>query len=129
MIELQRESVDGSRQALLPGDEALPRLLTAWRQNLRGIDICARIGVSRIAVMMPRAGKEPACEIINRLRHQAMAQRRRYGICPRGGLLTLSAGLATARAGQEPLDLLWRQSERALGHALQQGNHVAPWFE
>ncbi|MEQ1440367.1 diguanylate cyclase [Fontimonas sp. SYSU GA230001] len=105
---------------------ALARMLVA---EARKVDVVGRIGGEEFAVLLPRANKQPAAEIGQRLRRAAAAQRVAVG----GGReigFTVSLGLASLRTGTRDLAELMRNADAALYQAKREGrNRLEAWFE
>lgn len=112
------------------GDQALCSIARACQNSLRRIDTVGRIGGEEFAVLMPRADKEPALEIAQRLRRELSEQRisvteRRLNIS-----LTVSGGIASLRPLTRDYSELLRHADAALYKAKRGGrNAVVAWFE
>lgn len=112
------------------GDQALCMIARACRGSLRRIDTVGRIGGEEFAVLLPRADKQPALEIAQRLRRELSEQKipappRRHNIS-----LTVSGGLASLRPLTRDLGELLRHADAALYRAKRGGrNAVLAWFE
>lgn len=111
------------------GDRVIVALTRALAAEVRKIDIIGRIGGEEFAVLLPRANKEPAAEIAQRLRRLLAQQRVSVG----GGReigFTVSIGLASLRPGTRDLAELMRNADAALYQAKREGrNRVEAWFE
>jgi len=90
------------------GDELLQALVNAWREELRAVDVLARIGGEEFVVVFPDTGSAECRVVLERLRQRI----------PQGQ--TCSAGVAVYRRGERTADLLDR-ADRALYDAKHQG--------
>ncbi|MFP5307558.1 MAG: GGDEF domain-containing protein [Gammaproteobacteria bacterium] len=111
------------------GDRVIVSLARAALANLRRIDLIGRLGSDEFAVLMPRANKEPAAEIAQRLRRIFGEQRVPVG----GGReigYTATLGLAALRPTTRDLAELLRNADSALVKAKREGrNRLEVWFE
>ncbi|MES2886070.1 MAG: sensor domain-containing diguanylate cyclase [Pseudomonadota bacterium] len=111
------------------GDIALTHFAGVCLEFARKIDIVARLGGEEFVIMLPRANKEPAFEILQRLRLRLMESR----ITAASGAvfgLTVSVGLASMRSHTRDLRELLRNADAALYKAKREGrNRVECWFE
>ena len=111
------------------GDLALAHFASVCQEFARKIDIVARLGGEEFVMMLPRANKEPAFEILQRLRLRLMESR----ITAANGAvfgLTVSVGLASLRSHTRDLRELLRNADAALYKAKREGrNRVECWFE
>lgn len=110
------------------GDQALIMFARVCQDYTRRIDYVGRLGGEEIAILLPRANKEPAYEMMQRLRLGLMEQRLQatgaeYSI-------TVSIGLASLRGHTRDLRELMRNADAALYKAKREGrNRVEAWFE
>lgn len=110
------------------GDRAIITLTRVCSEQIRKIDILGRLGGEEFAVVLPRANKEPAFEMAQRLRLTLAAQR----MAAHEGefSLTVSMGLASLRPHTRDLAELLRNADAALYRAKREGrNRVERWFE
>ena len=111
------------------GDLALTHFAGVCQEFARKIDIVARLGGEEFVIMLPRSNKEPAFEILQRLRLRLMESR----ITAASGAvfgLTVSVGLASLRSHTRDLRELLRNADAALYKAKREGrNRVECWFE
>lgn len=111
------------------GDRVIVMLIRALAGEARKVDILGRIGGEEFAVLLPRANKEPAAEIGQRLRRIVAQQRVAVG----GGReigFTISLGLASLRPGTRDFAELMRNADAALYRAKREGrNRLETWFE
>jgi diguanylate cyclase (GGDEF)-like protein/PAS domain S-box-containing protein len=111
------------------GDTTLIRFAETCMEVARKLDLVARLGGEEFVILLPRANKEPAFEIVQRLRLQVMEMR----IAAANGVTfgcTVSAGLASLRPHTRDLRELLRNADAALYKAKREGrNRVECWFE
>ena len=92
------------------GDEALRQVAGLLSQRVRSGDLVARLGGDELAVLMPGADLDRACELAERLRAEA-AELQPEGFEP--GEISLSLGVASATGGEAyPLELMSRADEQ-----------------
>lgn len=111
------------------GDQALVLFAKVCLEFTRKIDYVGRLGGEEIAILLPRANKEPAFEILQRLR-LGLQEHRLHA--PGGGDfgITVSVGLASLRSHTRDLRELMRNADAALYKAKREGrNRVEAWFE
>ena len=110
------------------GDKTIIALARTTAEFLRKIDFVGRIGGEEFAVVLPRANKEPAFEMAQRLRVLLGAQKiqapgKEFGF-------TTSMGVASLRSQTKDLAELLRNADAALYKAKREGrNRVECWFE
>ena len=111
------------------GDRAIVTLAKTCMTQIRKIDLFGRLGGEEFGLLLPRANKEPAAEMLQRLRRLAAEQRVAVG----GGReigFTVSIGLASLRPNTHDLAELMRNADAALYQAKREGrNCVQVWFE
>lgn len=111
------------------GDMALVQFSQTCQEFARKIDLVGRLGGEEFVLLLPRANKEPAFEILQRLRLKVMETR----ITSSGGAqfgFTVSIGLASLRPHTRDLRELLRNADAALYKAKREGrNRVECWFE
>jgi len=111
------------------GDQALVHFAGVCQQHARKVDLLGRLGGEEFVMLLPRANKEPAFEIIQRLRLGVMESR---CTAPSGVVFsfTVSVGLASLRPNTRDLRELLRNADAALYKAKREGrNRVECWFE
>jgi diguanylate cyclase (GGDEF)-like protein len=92
------------------GDEALRQVAGLLSQRVRSGDLVARLGGDELAVLMPGADLDRACELAERLRAEA-AELQPDGFDP--GEISLSLGVSAATGQQTfPLELMSRADEQ-----------------
>jgi diguanylate cyclase (GGDEF)-like protein len=106
ILELQDELGEAAaRHALRETSEAL-------RREARASDLCMRIGLTRLGVVLPDTGEIAAINFVERVREAMPVQ------VPAGmGRLRLSFGWASPRAG-ESADVVVRRADRRLAEDL-----------
>ncbi|MFA5938966.1 MAG: sensor domain-containing diguanylate cyclase [Sinimarinibacterium sp.] len=111
------------------GDRVIVALTRTLASEVRKVDIVGRVGGEEFAVLLPRANKEPATELGQRLRRVVAQQRVAVG----GGReigFTISIGLASLRPSTRDLAELTRNADAALYQAKREGrNRLETWFE
>ncbi len=111
------------------GDQALIQFAGVCQQHARKIDLVGRLGGEEFVMLLPRANKEPAFEILQRLRLSVMESRTTSS---NGTVFnfTVSIGLASLRPHTKDLRELLRNADAALYKAKREGrNRVECWFE
>jgi diguanylate cyclase (GGDEF)-like protein len=93
------------------GDMLIKETAARWRNELREVDVLARIEGTEFAVVLPACGLGEACEVLDRVRVAT----------PRGQ--TASAGVARWD-GEEPAELLVARAQDALAAAKAAGRNV-----
>jgi diguanylate cyclase (GGDEF)-like protein/PAS domain S-box-containing protein len=110
------------------GDQAIIKLARTCEAEIRKIDFIGRIGGEEFALVLPRANKEPAFEMLQRLRLKLAEQR--VASLEREFSFTVSMGLAALRPHTHDLAELLRNADAALYRAKREGrNRVETWFE
>lgn len=110
------------------GDKVIIALTQGVSGFIRKIDFVGRIGGEEFALLLPRANKEPALEVAQRLR-LALSER----VVDIGGAevnFTVSIGVAALRPTTRDLADLMRNADAALYKAKRAGrNRAEAWFE
>jgi diguanylate cyclase (GGDEF)-like protein len=114
------------------GHAAGDRVIIAMAQGITGairkIDFIGRIGGEEFALLLPRANKEPALEVAQRLR-RTLAERV-VDIGEAEVNFTVSVGVAALRPTTRDLSDLLRNADAALYKAKREGrNRAEAWFE
>jgi diguanylate cyclase (GGDEF)-like protein len=111
------------------GDTALISFIRVCEEFTRKVDFIGRMGGEEFAILLPRANKEPAFELLQRLRLRVMETR----IQTKGSgsfEFTVSIGLASLRPSVKDLRELMRNADASLYKAKREGrNRVEAWFE
>ena len=110
------------------GDQAIILLARTCADFVRKIDTVGRLGGEEFAVLLPRANKEPAYEMAQRLRQKISEQ---HLLLPQRDLgFTVSIGVASLRPYTRDFAELLRNADTALYKAKRLGrNRVEVWFE
>ncbi|MGH8444074.1 MAG: diguanylate cyclase [Solimonas sp.] len=112
------------------GDRALVALTRICTLNMRKIDTIGRLGGDEFAILLPRCDKDPALEILQRLRVQIAEQKIPTEPQRRNIGLTVSGGVAAARPLTRDFGELLRNADAALYKAKREGrNLIRAWFE
>ncbi|HVT34468.1 MAG TPA: diguanylate cyclase [Nevskiaceae bacterium] len=110
------------------GDQALIALANAVNGFIRKIDFVGRLGGEEFALALPRANKEPALDMAQRLRLHIAALK--LGSAGKEFSFTISMGIAALRPDTRDLQELLRNADAALYRAKREGrNRVEVWFE
>ena len=110
------------------GDRVIIALAKCCQDNIRKIDYVGRLGGEEFVVLLPRANKEPAVEMAQRLRLKIMETR--VPVADREIAFTASLGVASLRSHTRDLAELLRNADAALYKAKREGrNRVEVWFE
>jgi diguanylate cyclase (GGDEF)-like protein len=99
------------------GDDVLRHLASTLRERLRSSDLAARVGGEEFVVLLPDTGIAAAEPLAQELIDHVAA--RPHPVC---GPLTLSAGVATHRAGDDAQSV-FRRADRALYAAKSAGRN------
>ncbi len=102
------------------GDSVLRELVQVVREQVRTVDIVARIGGEEFVILLPSTALEAAALTVERVR-SAIEQRRFQGV-PAGRRVTVSIGLVTPQ-GEETLSALLRRSDECLYDAKEDGRN------
>ncbi|MGH8504811.1 MAG: GGDEF domain-containing protein [Stenotrophobium sp.] len=111
------------------GDQVIIALAQTLTAQIRNIDFVGRLGGEEFAILLPRANKEPAAEVAQRLR--LLVSEQRVPIAPEREIgFTVSIGVAALRPTTRNLQELLRNADAALYTAKREGrNRVEIWFE
>jgi diguanylate cyclase len=102
------------------GDEVLRTFAITMFANIRPIDRFGRYGGEEFLLVLPDAAQDGACRMLDRLR--AIVADLDWSAFSPGMRVTISAGVATLRAG-ERADTLLARADRALYSAKAQGRN------
>lgn len=112
----------------LTGDAALRKLGALLLRNTRGIDTVARYGGEEFVVLLPRAPKEVAALVAEKLRRVVEQTAFDGEAAVPGGKLTMSVGLACYPEDATTAQELMERADWALYRAKNSGrNRVAEW--
>ncbi|UOY00483.1 GGDEF domain-containing protein [Blastococcus sp. PRF04-17] len=110
LVDIDHFKTINDRHGHPGGDEALRHVAALLSRRVRNGDLVARLGGDELAVLMPGADLERACELAETLRVEA-AELRPDGFGPRE--ISLSLGVATATGHEAyPVELLARADEQ-----------------
>lgn len=115
-LDIDHFKVVNDRHGHAAGDEVLKRVSSAIAEELRAIDLLARIGGEEFAVLLPDTDVEGALALAERVRVRVRDLSMRDGELR----MTVSLGVAQRMAG-ENLDQLLARADRALYRAKQAG--------
>jgi diguanylate cyclase (GGDEF)-like protein len=103
------------------GDAVLQAVAATFRENVRVVDICARMGGEEIAVLLPQTGMQGALESAERLRQALEARVIRHAA--RELQVTASFGVACYPETAGTWDGLFSAADRALYEAKHDGRN------
>jgi len=98
------------------GDELLSRVGRVIRSNIRGPDLCARMGGDEFAVLLPETGQEAALEVMSRLQERLQA-----AMDEAGWGVSFSIGLVTFPRAPESAYLAIKEADRLMYRAKAEG--------
>jgi two-component system cell cycle response regulator len=104
------------------GDDALRQLADRALRGVRSIDLVARLGGEEFVVVMPDTGLPAAVTVAERLRHQVAAEPFIIHGTGERPPVTISIGVATAKAG-DTVDTLLQRADDALYQAKNGGRN------
>ena len=111
MIDLDHLSAFNMLRGEQEGDRLVKESSSAWRAQLREVDLIARLEGAEFGVLLPDCGLGEACDVLERVR----------AVTPRGQ--TASAGVARWD-GEEPAELFLARAQDALAAAKSAGRNV-----
>lgn len=110
------------------GDKVIVALAQGVTRYIRKIDIVGRIGGEEFALLLPRANKQPALEVAQRLR--LVLSQKKIDLGETEVSFTVSIGVAALRPTTRDLQDLMRNADAALYKAKREGrNRAEAWFE
>ena len=110
------------------GDKTIIALAHTSAEFIRKIDFVGRIGGEEFAITLPRANKEPAFDMAQRLRIKLSELK--IKAAEKEFSFTVSMGVAALRPHTKDLQELMRNADAALYKAKREGrNRVETWFE
>jgi diguanylate cyclase (GGDEF)-like protein len=103
------------------GDRMIAHMAALCREERRPSDVVARIGGEEFAILLPATERAAAAQVGERLRHRVAAN----PLLHDGRTITVSVsiGVAAARAGLADLAALMKEADRALYDAKGQGRN------
>jgi diguanylate cyclase (GGDEF)-like protein len=111
LIDIDHMSAFNMLRGEREGDMLIKETAARWRNELREVDVLARIDGTEFAIVLPSCGLGEACEVLDRVR----------AATPRSQ--TASAGVARWD-GEEPAELLVARAQDALAAAKSAGRNV-----
>ena len=111
VIDIDHMSAFNMLRGEREGDMLIKETAARWRNELREVDLLARLEGTEFAIVLPGCGLGEACEVLDRVR----------AATPRGQ--TASAGVARWD-GEEPSELLVARCQDALTAAKSSGRNV-----
>lgn len=110
------------------GDKVIVAMTQEISSFIRKIDFLGRVGGEEFALLLPRANKEPALEVAQRLRR--ILSERTVDVGETELNFTVSVGVAALRPTTRDLPDLMRNADAALYKAKREGrNRAEAWFE
>jgi diguanylate cyclase (GGDEF)-like protein len=111
VIDLDHMSAFNMLRGEREGDMLVKETAARWRNELREVDVLARLEGTQFAAVLPSCGLGEACDVVDRVR----------AATPRGQ--TASAGVARWD-GEEPAEFLMARALDALAAAKAAGRNV-----
>jgi diguanylate cyclase (GGDEF)-like protein len=111
MLDIDHMSAFNMVRGEREGDMLIKETASLWRNELREVDVLARLEGTSFAIVLPSCGLGEACEVLDRVRLAT----------PRGQ--TASAGVARWD-GEEPAELLVARAQDALAAAKATGRNI-----
>ncbi|PTU31464.1 sensor domain-containing diguanylate cyclase [Stenotrophobium rhamnosiphilum] len=128
MIDIDHFKAVNDTYGHAAGDKVIIALAQAVAGFIRKIDFIGRIGGEEFALLLPRANKEPALEVAQRLR--LILAEKSVDIGDATINFTVSIGVAALRPTTRDLPDLMRNADAALYKAKREGrNRAEAWFE
>ncbi|RMF38750.1 MAG: PleD family two-component system response regulator [Alphaproteobacteria bacterium] len=123
MLDIDRFKQINDRYGHEAGDDVLKEFSRRLKENVRGVDLVARLGGEEFLVVLPDVDAELAGGVAERIRGAVEMP----GFTVRGGEVTLdvtvSIGASMARGGAIPAHELIRRADAALYHAKNSGRN------
>lgn len=123
MIDIDHFKVYNDQHGHQLGDETLRRVAHILERNIRKVDAVARYGGEEFVVILPRATREEAMEVAQKLRRSIEQADFIRGYMQPLGRVTISCGLATAPDDATQIDALIHLADEALFRAKQGGRN------
>jgi diguanylate cyclase len=109
MIDIDDFKGFNDRYGHLTGDSVLRLVGSALTQSIKGQDLAARYGGEEFAVLLPNTSMEGAVSVAESLRLRVMRRElKRRSTGERLGVITVSIGVATHRAGERSASFIER---------------------
>jgi len=111
----------------LVGDKVIRFVADTLKKSIKGLDTAARYGGEEFTILLPKTRLDDAVTLCNQIREQiANTNLVRTGTRESLGKITISAGVAEYRQGEEMMDFIQRADE-ALYYSKEHGrNRVTP---
>lgn len=106
------------------GDEVLSEFARRVQENVRGIDLVARLGGEEFCVVMPDTGTEQAAYVAERLREAIETRPFKLRSTNASVDVTVSIGVAASSDSAQEADLVMRQADQALYNAKSGGRNL-----
>jgi diguanylate cyclase (GGDEF)-like protein len=120
MLDLDNLKEFNDRHGHLRGSEVLRAVGRILPACIRKVDLAAKYGGDEFAVILPRANKEDALKVCERIRRRIAS---RLGRGPKGARITVSLGVATFPDDGRTPRVLLRRADRALYRAKAKGRN------
>jgi diguanylate cyclase (GGDEF)-like protein len=102
------------------GDTVLRSVTQTIKNNIREIDVVARLGGDEFVILMPETGEAAAQAVVSRVHQNIMNTMREYG-----WPITLSIGVVTWTTPPRTVDVMLKQADDAMYEVKNSGkNHV-----
>jgi diguanylate cyclase (GGDEF)-like protein/PAS domain S-box-containing protein len=108
------------------GDLALQTFTKICLENIRAIDLFARIGGDEFALLLPELTRDQAYQVAERIR--AAVESQPVELNGRVVRLTISTGFTNLADETDTLDKLFSQADQALYHAKKEGRNTVVCF-
>lgn len=122
MMDIDHFKLINDRFGHAAGDEVLRRFTACCQEAIRDVDTLARIGGEEFAIILPKAGREQALEVAERLRQSVATMQ----ICAPDGsdiTLTVSIGVAVLASEDDTLTQMLERADKALYAAKEAGRN------
>jgi diguanylate cyclase (GGDEF)-like protein len=111
LLDLDHMSAFNMLRGEREGDMLIKETAARWRNELREVDVLARIAGTEFAIVLPSCGLGEACDVLDRIRAATPREQ------------TASAGVARWD-GEEPAEFLVARARDALAAAKSSGRNV-----
>ena len=123
MLDIDRFKSVNDNHGHLIGDRVIRFVAQSLQQNIKGKDVAARYGGEEFTLLLPSTGPKGAEAVANSVRNAvAQAQLVRADNKKPLGQITISAGVATYKLGEDLMDLINR-ADQALYRAKREGRN------
>jgi two-component system cell cycle response regulator len=114
MLDLDKFKAVNDHHGHEAGDRVLKEFAARLRVNVRGVDLVARLGGEEFFLAMPDADEEEATTVAERIRKAVESEPFVVGRDGEAITVTVSIGVAMARAGEQDSEALIRRADAAL---------------